>query len=203
MDQTAAVAGTDHRFDRDRSNAQFDRLSRVRARQRIALQPIVVVAPVLLIPTRPQPEGDTMPRQIIRVEPLASLLNRYKAPTSTVVTARRHGVRDRGASVRPGYRRNRQGSWHDSAPDRTGPRADEALPGDGGLFAGERAEMQRLLHLGGDCLDRSTKSTAAIFRSIRRRASSSASPPGTAVSTSKSTASRRLPIKLEEASCFR
>jgi 2-iminobutanoate/2-iminopropanoate deaminase len=30
----------------------------------------------------------TMPRQIIRVEPLASLLEKYKAPTSTVV---RHG----------------------------------------------------------------------------------------------------------------
>jgi 2-iminobutanoate/2-iminopropanoate deaminase len=30
-----------------------------------------------------------MKRQIIRVEPLASLLDKYKAPTSTVV---RHGV---------------------------------------------------------------------------------------------------------------
>ena len=51
------------------------------------------VVPVVWIPgrisqTRNQPEGKSMPREIIRVEPLSTYLERWKAPTSAVT---RHG----------------------------------------------------------------------------------------------------------------
>lgn len=58
-----------------------------------------------------------MQRQTIGVEPLASLLNKYKAPTSTVV---RHGNTlyvTGAAPFEPGPGRDRQGSRHDSAPN--------------------------------------------------------------------------------------
>jgi 2-iminobutanoate/2-iminopropanoate deaminase len=68
-----------------------------------------------------------MKRQIIRVEPLASLLEKYNAPTSTVV---RHGDTLYVTGAPPFEPKTGEivKGRHDQAADRTGSRADEVLP---------------------------------------------------------------------------
>ena len=73
-----------------------------------------------------------MKREIIRVEPLASYLEKYKAPTSTVT---RHG-RDLRRSNR--------------TPDRARAGTVEALCRDGGIIPGEHPEGQHLRHISRD-----------------------------------------------------
>jgi 2-iminobutanoate/2-iminopropanoate deaminase len=128
-----------------------------------------------------------MKRQIIRIEPLASLLEKYKAPTNTVA---RHNDTLCLTGAPPFER--------DTGEICTGPieRQTELL----------LEQMKLCLETAGSSLEnvlkcnvyctsvelfpRSTKSIAASSRSTGRRASSSTYPPGTAASTSRSTASQ-------------
>ena len=60
--------------------------------------------------------------------------------------ARRHSLRLGFSPVRPGN--GRSGQCADRAPNRTRPGADEALPGNSRVVFRERAEVQRILHVG-------------------------------------------------------
>ena len=51
-----------------------------------------------------------MKREIIRVEPLDTYLEKYKAPASTVTKHGDHNLRLRCSAFRPQNRRNLQGS---------------------------------------------------------------------------------------------
>jgi enamine deaminase RidA (YjgF/YER057c/UK114 family) len=82
-----------------------------------------------------------MKREVIRVEPLSTYLENWKAPTSAVTRA---GDTIYISGFPPFDPRHRQGDRERShrASDRTRARADETLFGDGGLVAGKR--MPRL-----------------------------------------------------------
>ena len=75
-----------------------------------------------------------MKREIIRVEPLASYLEKYKAPTSTVT---RHGgtIYHGDSAVRT--RHGRDLSRSNRTPDRARAGTVEALCRDGGIIPGE------------------------------------------------------------------
>jgi enamine deaminase RidA (YjgF/YER057c/UK114 family) len=87
-----------------------------------------------------------MKREIIRVEPLSTYLERWKAPTSAVTRSGNTLYVSGFPPFDPEHRRGRRRS--DRAPDRPCLRADEALPGDGRIVLGERSKMQRILHTG-------------------------------------------------------
>ena len=76
-----------------------------------------------------------MKREIIRVEPLASYLKKYKAPTSTVTRHGGHDLRHGGSAVRTRHGRDLRRS--NRTPDRARAGTVEALCRDGGIIPGE------------------------------------------------------------------
>ena len=87
-----------------------------------------------------------MKREIVRVEPLSTYLENWKAPTSAVTRSGDTIYVSGFPPFDPEHRNGDRGA--DRASDRTCPGADEALPGNGGLVIGERAQVQRVLHVG-------------------------------------------------------
>ena len=84
-----------------------------------------------------------MKREIIRVEPLSTYLEKWKAPTSAVT---RHGDTIYVSGLPPFDPAT--GEVVDAPIERqTCSRANETLPGNSGVLAGERAQVQRLLHV--------------------------------------------------------
>ena len=108
---------------------------------------------------------------------------------------RRHRLCLGLSAVRSRDRRGRRRA--DRAPDRTGARADEALPGNGRIVLRNVSNATSTAHRSRSSR-RSTRSTPGISRKTRRRGYSSTFRPGPAISTSRSTASPRSPTaKLE------
>ena len=88
-----------------------------------------------------------MKREIIRVEPLASYLEKYKAPTSTVT---RHGDTIYVTGAPPFEPDGRDLRRSNRTPDRARAGTVEALCRDGGIIPGEHPEGQRLRHISRD-----------------------------------------------------
>src|SRR3569623_2790887 len=87
-----------------------------------------------------------MKREIIRVEPLSTYLERWKAPTSAVT---RHGdtrLCVRLSSVRPRNRRSDKRTHRKT--DRNRARSDEAMPGNSRIVSRQGFEVQRVLYVG-------------------------------------------------------
>ena len=128
----------------------------------------------------------TMTREIIRVEPLSTYLERWKAPTSAVT---RHGNTIYVSGFPPfDPKTGEVVDAPDRAADRARTTAVETLCRNRGLIIRTGAEVQRLLHVRRQVRRRQRDLRKVLLERFRQRGSWSTFPRGPGHSTSKSTA---------------